>query len=244
MALLTVSLDQVAILKTECRQGEPDTTQAAVMAELAGADGISIGLRRDRRHVTERDLYLLREIIKGRFSIVTPPGDELLKLVSEIKPTQVTLVADQPDPNAPVQGIDFDNASVDFSELVGELRALGVDVVFFIEPRVESVKGVSRTGATGLLIDCSVYTRARNSEEAQTGLDQIDAVAQAASKTQLSLSGTRAINYRNLSPLAELALFDEFVIGGSIAGRAMLVGLDRAIGDMKRLMQAGASATR
>lgn len=237
MTLLTINLDPIAKLRTICRQTEPDLVQAAVLAELAGADGVSVSLRRDRAHVRERDLYLLRETVKGRLTLISPPVDDLARIVTEIKPHQVTLVADQADNDAPVVGIDFANRDVDFSDLVGQLQGSGADVVFYIDPNPESIKGASKAGANGVLIDCDLYGRAKVANDAQDGLDRIDRAAQAGGKTKLHLAAGHTLNYRNVGPLTEIGLFDEFVVGSALAARASLVGLSDAVREFKKLIQ-------
>lgn len=237
MSFLTINLDPIAKLRTICRQTEPDLVQAAVLAELAGADGVSVSLRRDRRHVGERDLYLLREIVKGRLTIISPPVDDLARIVAEIKPHQVTLVADQADKDAQLVGIDFASGDIDFSDLVRQLQGSGTDVVFYIDPQSDSIKGASRAGADGVLIDCDRYGRAKASSDAQEGLDMIDRTAQSVGKTKLHLAAGHTINYRNVGPLTEIGLFDEFVVGSALAGRASLVGLDAAVREFKKLIQ-------
>lgn len=238
MPLFSVNLDQVAALREVRKLREPDPAQAAVLAELAGADGIVVQLRRDRKYIRERDLYILREVVKTRLAVEMAPADTMIEKALEVKPWMVTLVADQPDSDVPVAGIDFNTAAIDFGDIVTRLKGVGTNVCFFIEPDTDSVKGAARAGAAAVLLNCSVFTRARTLEDAQEGLDMIDRAAQAAVKADLAVNAGRGISYRNVQPLLELGLIEEFVVGHAIAAQAMLVGYSQAVKEFRELLQA------
>ncbi len=237
MALLSVNLDQVAALREVRKLKEPDPAQAAVLAELAGADGISVQLRRDRRHIRDRDLYILREVVKSRLTVEMAPTDDNIEKALEIKPWMVTFVADQANSDIPVSGIDFDSAPIDFGDIAVRLKGVEAKVCFFVEPDVNAVRGAARAGAGAIMLNCIGFTEARTLEEAQEELDRIDAAAQAASKVNLLIHAGRGIGYRNILPLHELNLIDEFVIGHAIASRAMLCGFSQAVSEMLHLLR-------
>jgi len=236
MALLSVNLDQVAALREVRKLKEPDPAQAAVLAELAGADGIVVQLRQDRKYIRDRDLYVLREVVKTRLTVEMAPVDENIDKALEIRPWMVTLVADHTDSDTPVSGIDFDNAPIDYGDIVVRLKGAGINVCFFIEPQVLAVKGARRAGASTVVINCAGFTEARNFEDAQEELDRIDNAAQAAVKTGLTVHAGRSIDYKNVVPLLELNLIREFIIGHSIASRAVLTGYTQAVSEMIRLV--------
>ncbi len=229
MALLTVNLDQVAALREARQIKEPDPAQAAVVAELAGADGIAIRLRRDRRYVRDRDLYILREIVKTKLTIEIPPTDEIIERALEVKPWMVTFVADSADIDAPVSGIDFNSAPIDFSDVATRFKGVGIAVCFLIQPESDAVKGASKAGADAVLIDCSGFTQAHTLSDAQQELDRIDRAAQAAAKADLAVYAGRGINHKNVPALHELNLVDEFFVGHSIVSRAVLRGIEPAV---------------
>ncbi len=237
MPLLSVNLDMVAAMREVSRLGEPDSAQAAVLAELAGADGITIQLRRGRKYIHHRDLYLLKGVVKTKLTLEMPPADDVIERALEVKPWMVTFVADQADSSSPVTPIEFDSAPVDFGDITSRFDGMGVNVCFFIEPEVEQLKGADKAGASAVLINCAGYTEARTVQEAQTELDRIDRAVQAASKTNLAVNCGRGINYKNVTPLVELGYVDELVIGRSICSRAMLVGLERAVREMIELVR-------
>ncbi len=237
MALLSVNLDEIAVLREARRLKEPDPAQAAVLAELAGADGVAIQLRRDRKYVRDRDLYILRELVKTRLTIEIPPTEDIIDRVLEVKPAMVTLVADHADVDAPVSGIDFTKAPLDFSDIAVRFHGAGVAVCFLIEPEVDSVKGASRAGGDAVLLSCAGFTQAHTLEEAQRELDRIDAAAQAASKADVTVYAGRGVDYKNVVALQELKLIDEFFVGHAIVARAVLCGLERAVADMLTLLR-------
>ncbi|MFQ6007876.1 MAG: pyridoxine 5'-phosphate synthase [Candidatus Zixiibacteriota bacterium] len=237
LSLLTVNLDLVAALRELGQLMEPDPAQAAVLAELAGADGISIRYGRDRKYVRPRDLYLLKGVVKTKLTIELPPTEEHIRQALEVKPWGVTFVTDQADSGNPVVPIELDTASVDFSDITARFTAVGVNVCFFVDPDEDQIKIAAKVGASAVFISCAGYTEARTIEEAQSELDRIDRAVQAASKANLSTHCGRGINYKNIQPLAELGYIDEFVVGRSICARAMLVGFERAVKEMLTLTQ-------
>lgn len=239
MALLSVNLDLVAALREVRKQREPDPAQAAVVAELAGADGIAIQLRRDRKYIRDRDLFILREVVKTRLTIEIPPTDDIIERVLEVKPAMVTFVADHADSDTPVSGIDFNAAPIDFSDTASRFKGVGINVCFFVDPEIDAIKGAARAGADAVLINCGGFTYAHNLEEAQAELDRIDVVAQAAAKNNLAVYGGRGISAKNVPALFELKLFDEFFVGHSIVTRAVLKGLDAAVTEMIGAVQTG-----
>lgn len=237
MALLTVNLDQVATLRETRKLKEPDPAQAAVVAELAGADGIAIRIRRDRRYVRDRDLYILREVVKTKLTVEIPPTDEIIERILEVKPWMVTFVADHADDDAPVSGIDFTTAPIDFSDVATRFRGVGIAVCFLVLPEVEAIKGASKAGADAVLIDCAGFTQAHTLTEAQQELDRIDRAAQAAVKANLAVYAGRGINHMNIPALYELNLIDEFFIGHAIISRAVLKGMEPAVTEVTRIIK-------
>jgi pyridoxine 5-phosphate synthase len=241
VSALTVNLDLVAVLRSVRRLQEPDPAQAAILSELAGADGVAVQMRRDRKYIRDRDLYVLKSIVKTKLIVELPPADELINLALETKPWMVILVADHADSDSPVSPIDFDNAAVDFGDVTDRLKGVGVNVGFFVEPDGDGIKGAARAGAASVLINCSGYTEARTLENAQGELDGIDRAVNSASKQNLAVYCGRGITYKNVQPLVELGYVDEFIVGHAIGSRAMLVGYERAVQEMLTLVKAGRS---
>ncbi|MBD3257827.1 pyridoxine 5'-phosphate synthase [candidate division GN15 bacterium] len=241
MALLTINLDGVAAQREFRGKRQPDPAQAAVLAELAGVDGVAIQLRRDRRYVRDRDLYVLREVVKSKLVIEIPPTEELISRTLDVKPAMVTFLADHPDADVPPSGIDFGAAPVDFSDITARFRGVGIPICFLIEPLPDAVRGAVKAGADGVLINCAGFTEATTIEEAQGELDRIDATAQVASKANLTVMAGRGVNAKNVVAMHELGLIDEYVIGQSLIARAMLVGIDAAVKELLALVRSDRS---
>ena len=237
MASLTVQLDPIAILRETRGVREPDPAQVVVLAEMAGADGIGIQLRRDRKFMRDRDMYILKELVKSRFCIEIPPVDTFIDKILEVKPSLVTLFADHADVDSPVSGIDFNSPAIDFSDVAAQIRGVGVSACFLIDPDPGAAKGAYKAGADAVLIDCRDYTQARSVEQAQEALDRIDTAAQAAERSGLTVRAGGGLNYKNIQALLELGNISEYVIGHAIAVRAMLTGYGQAVAEMHRMVK-------
>jgi len=237
MPLLSIKLDLVAALRETRQLAEPDPAQTALLAELGGADGIVVQLRRDRKHIRDRDLYLLKGICKTKLTLVIPPAEDIIERVLEVKPWMVILVADHPDSQSPVSTIDFNAAPVDFRDISGRFNGVGIKVGFYIEPEPEQIRSVTRNEAMAILINCLGYTGARTTVDAQTELDRIDKAVQNASRSGLEVYCGNGITYKNISPLIELGNIDEFIIGHAVCARAMLVGMERSVRDMAQIIR-------
>ncbi|MBU8932845.1 MAG: pyridoxine 5'-phosphate synthase [candidate division Zixibacteria bacterium] len=237
MPLLSVNVDMVAATREIRRLSEPDPAQAAVLAELGGADGLALQLRRDRKYVRDRDLYLLKGVTKTRLTIEMPPVDDIITMALEVKPWMVTLVADHADSTNPVSTIGFTVAPVDFGDITARFNAVGVNVGFFVEPDTDQIKAASKADATAVLISCAGYTGARTLVEAQAELDRLDKAVQCAAKAGLEVHCGRGVTYKNVTPLVELGYVDEFVVGHAICCRALLVGFERAVREMIELLR-------
>ena len=242
MAQLILSLDMVAVMRAVRHTKDPDPLHAAVLAELAGVDGISVQLRRDRKFVNDRDLYLLKGSTKTRFVIETPPADDTIDRVCDLKPDTVVLVADHADSDTPFSTIDFNLADVEFRDIVARLHGVETSVSFLIEPEIDQVKGAAKSGANAVMLDTKAYSMARSVEDAQRELDRIDEAANAAARYNIGIQSGAGLTYKNVKPLAELGRFDEFHIGNAILSRAMLVGIDQAVRDMRELVKSSLMA--
>lgn len=236
MPLLSVNLDMVAAMREVRRTVEPDPAQVAVMAEISGVDGITVQVRRDRKNIRERDLYILKGVIKSRFTIEMPPVDDIIEKVLEIKPSMVTLVVDHADSSAPVSTIDFNSAQIDFKDIAARLSGVGINICFFVEPENDQIKKAAKNGASTVLINCAGYTGAQTIDAARSELDRIDKASQYASKNGLEVHCGRGLNYKNITPLVELNTIDEFVIGHAIFTRALLIGIEQSIEEITALL--------
>ena len=236
MSLLVVSLDMVGVMRESSHRKEPEPAQAAVFAEMAGAGGISVMLKRDRKYLRDRDLYILKQIVKTKLNISMPPTEDIIERAIEVKPNSVTIVADLANSDSPPAAVDFYAGAVDFSAIANRIKAVGVNVNYFIEPEVEAVKGALKAGADGVVLNCSAYTEAQSVDEARKELDKIDRAAYAANKQNLTAIAGRGLHYSNIQPLVELGNIRAFIVGRSICTRALFHGMDRAVNEMTRII--------
>ncbi len=240
---LIVSLDPVGVLREPRRGRQPDPSQVAVLAEVGGADGIAVQIRRDNRFIRERDLYLLRETVNSRLIVESPPLDEAIARLIEVKPAQVTLVADAIATETIVTPIDLVTGGADFREMIGRLRAANIAVGCLLDSAAEQVRAAAKAGADAVLLDGHKYGEARSMREAQDELDRIDQAAQVGRKQNVTVAIGRGLTYNNIGPIIELGLIDEYSIGHAIAARALMVGYEQAVRDMRALIRGGVGAT-
>jgi len=226
----------VGVLREVGHRKEPDPAQAAVLSELAGAGGISVMLRRDRKFIRDRDLYILKNLVKTKLNIAMPPVDDILERAVEVKPNSVVIVADTASSDAPAATVDFHVGTVDFSNISNRLKGVGIKVIYFIEPEIENIKGALKAGADSVLFNCGQYAEAGSPEDARNELDRVDRAAQAAAKQNISAVCGRGLHYSNIRPLVELGNVREFIVGRAICTRALFHGFERAVQEMMQVI--------
>ena len=237
MARLNIRIDQVAALRGFSGAKIPDPVQVAVMAELAGADGIAIYLGEDRHHPRERDLYLLRNVLQGDLILEMAPSEKMVEKALEVKPEMVTLVPEIPERLAVGKGLDLDNSYDQLSELIPRLQAQDMLVALFITPEVEAVKKAAKLKADYVELSTTAYGQAKNSADRAEALEALSSMAALASKLLLGVSGGRGLDYRNVKQVVEIGQFEEFSIGRAIICRAVFVGIERAVKEMIELVK-------
>jgi len=237
MARLGVNIDHVATLRQARGGVEPDPIVAAVLAEQAGADGIVVHLREDRRHIQDRDLRLLRQILQTKLDLEMAPIDEMVKIALEIRPDMVTLVPERREEKTTEGGLDV-LAQIDrLKEVIGLLRDGGIVVSLFIEPNLEVVKAAHKLGADYIELHTGHYANARRASEEAAALEAIQQSARFAAKLNLGVNAGHGLTYRNVKRLAAMKEIVEFNIGHSIVARSVQVGMGRAVRDMKELIK-------
>jgi len=237
MLRLTVGVDYIAIMRDTRREKGPDPAVAAVLAETAGADGIFCRLREDKKHIKERDLFLLKEMVQSHFNIELAPNEEMIKIAMKACPDMVTLVPQLKEGHSPEGGI---NVELNFERIVNitdRLRANGIIVSYFIDPEVEQLKASAKAGADYVEINTGMYSRAKDAEEEAAELHKIMSIAHAGSKLGLGVSTGRGLNYYNIVEIAKIPQIEELNIGHSIISKALMVGIDRAVKDMLQLIR-------
>lgn len=231
---LVVNVDHVATLRQVRRIQEPDPAAAAVLALLGGADGIVAHLREDRRHVQDRDVRLLRQVVHGRFCLEMAATAEMLKVALEVRPTSVTLVPERREELTTEGGLDIRVHLGMIGEIVRALEEGRIRSCLFVDPEVEQIKAAHRVGADAVEIHTGRY--AEEGPDAQEALARIQDAARLGARLGLDVGAGHGLNYANVRPLVAIPEIREFSIGHAIVGRAVLVGMERAVAEMKAIV--------
>jgi pyridoxine 5-phosphate synthase len=238
MPKLGVNIDHVATIRETRKVREPDPIAAAVLCELAGAHGITVHLREDRRHIQERDVRLLRQTV-NTLNLEMAATPEMLQFAIDLLPDMVTLVPERREELTTEGGLDVVTKVDEISRIVSSLQKHNVSVSLFIEPELSQVKAAARTGAYFIELHTGAYSTAYDLGEAdwEEELAKLVNMAQVAQKSGRTVNAGHGLNYRNVGPVAEIDGIWELNIGHSIVSRAVLVGMDRAVRDMLALIE-------
>lgn len=237
MAKLGLNVDHIATVR-QARGGiEPDPVTAAALGELAGAEGITIHLREDRRHIQDRDLEILRRTVKTKLNLEMAATQEMVRIALKVKPEQVTLVPEKRQELTTEGGLDVILNLKSITDAVKRLHDGGITVSLFIDPNQEQIKSASKSGADYIEIHTGTYAEAATWKEQEQELEAIDTAIKLARKIGLGINAGHGLNYVNIKALAAIGGIEEYNIGHSIIARAMLVGLDRAVKDMVELIK-------
>jgi pyridoxine 5-phosphate synthase len=232
-----VNVDHVATLRQARRSTYPDPVTAASLAELAGAEQITIHLREDRRHIQDRDLRLLRQTVQGTLNLEMAATQEMVKLAYEHKPDTVTLVPERREELTTEGGLDVAAGREQIARVVKNLRDGDILVALFIDPDLEQVRASHKVNAQRIELHTGRYCEVRSAKERERELARIVDAAKAAAKLGMGVAAGHGLNYENVRPIARIAEIDELNIGHAIVARAVLVGFERAVRDMLELMR-------
>lgn len=234
--LLGVNIDHVATLRQARGTRYPDPIQAALVAEEAGADGITLHLREDRRHIQDRDLRLMAQVLQTRMNFECAVTEEMLRFAEEIRPAHVCLVPEKREELTTEGGLDVVGQFEKVQSACQRLGRLGIDVSLFIDADAAQIDAAVRAGAPTIEIHTGAYAEAESPEqEAQEFARIRDAVAYAGGR--LVVNAGHGLHYHNTQPIAALTGINELNIGHAIVARAIFSGLAGAVRDMKSLMQ-------
>ncbi len=236
MARLGVNVDHVATLRQARGGTDPDPVAAAVLVELAGADGLVVHLREDRRHIQDRDLALLRQVIKTKLDLEIAAEETMANVALDVKPHMVTLVPERREELTTEGGLEVAAHRERIQTLVSLLHDGGIPVSLFIEPNLAQVKAAHKVGADYIELHTGRYANATRLKEEQAELEAITHMAKLAYKLGMGVNAGHGLNYRNVKRLSQITEIVEFNIGHSIIARAVLVGLERAVREMKELL--------
>ena len=236
MIRLGVNIDHVATLRQARRARDPDPVHAAVLAELGGAAGITVHLRSDRRHIQDRDVELLKQVVKARLNVEMAGTQEMVRIALTVKPDQVTLVPERPEELTTEGGLDVVLNSVQLKPVVKTLEEGGIHVSLFVDPDLEQVKASHRIGTQAIEINTASWAEARGEAARETALKKITDAARLGRKLGLQVHGGHGLTYENVGPIAALPEMSELNIGHNIVAHAALVGMERAVREMKQLI--------
>lgn len=228
---LAVNVDHIATIRQARRGREPDPVAAAVLAELAGAEGIIVHLREDRRHIQDRDLRLLRETVRTRLNLEMAATDEMVGIATAVRPDLVTLVPERRQELTTEGGLEVAGQRARLTAVVGTLRGSGIPVSLFIAPEEGQVEAAKAVGAALVELHTGRYAEARG-EAAREALAALIRAARFAAGAGLGVSAGHGLNYANVEPVAAIPEVEELNIGHSIVACAALVGMERAVREM------------
>jgi len=233
---LSVNVDHIATLRQARRGDEPDPVAGALLAEMAGADGVIVHLREDRRHIQDRDLRLLREVVKTHLNMEMAPTEEMVSIAQEVGPDMVTLVPERREELTTEGGLEVAGKTHHLSQILKPLQGRGIVVSLFIDPQPEQIKSATKLGADFVELHTGRYAGAGNTAAELEELERLEEMAKLAHKLGLGVGAGHGLNYRNVRNIAQIEAFEELNIGFSIVARALFVGLERAVREMKELV--------
>lgn len=237
MAKLGLNVDHIATVRQARGGTEPDPVTAAALGELAGAEGITIHLREDRRHIQDRDLEILRKTVQTKLNLEMAATDEMVGIACRVKPEQCTLVPEKRQELTTEGGLDVIANLQAITAAVKQLQQAGIIVSLFIDPNPEQIKASKASGADAIEIHTGSYAEARAEADRHHELAAIRDAVLLGNELGLTVHAGHGLNYVNILPLTQLSGIDEFNIGHSIIARATLVGLDRAVREMVALIR-------
>ncbi|WP_413729646.1 pyridoxine 5'-phosphate synthase [Sodalis sp. RH22] len=236
--LLGVNIDHIATLRNARGTAYPDPVQAAFIAEQAGADGITVHLREDRRHITDRDVRLLRETLHTRMNLEMAVTDEMVAIACATRPDFCCLVPEKRQEVTTEGGLDVAGQRAKMADAVARLAAAGIQVSLFIDADEAQIAAAAAVGAPYIEIHTGAYADAANDHARQVEYERIRQAAVYAAGLGLKVNAGHGLTYHNVQPIAALPQMHELNIGHAIIGRAVMSGLAGAVAEMKRLMLA------
>ena len=237
MAQLGVNIDHVATVRQARRTYEPDPVWAAALAELGGADGITIHLREDRRHIQDRDLRLLRETVTVKLNLEMATAEEVVQIACQVRPAQATLVPESRQEVTTEGGLDAAAESARVAEVVARLHAAGMVVSLFLDADERQIDAARDAGADAVELHTGQYALAAAGQAQERELERLARGAKHVVDRGLTLHAGHGLTYRNVRPVAVLPHICELNIGHAIVARAVMVGFQQAVREMKQLIE-------
>ncbi len=234
--LLGVNIDHVATLREARKITYPDPLQAALLAEEAGADGITLHLREDRRHIQDRDVELMRETLQTRMNLEMAVTEEMVCIAERIRPPHVCLVPEKREEVTTEGGLNVTGQIERITDVCQRMAAVGSEVSLFIDPDAEQIKAAAQAGAPAIELHTGAYAEAETPAELAAELQRIRDGVEVGRSLGLIVNAGHGLNYHNVEPVAAIEGINELNIGHSIIARAVFVGLKDAVKEMKQLI--------
>jgi pyridoxine 5-phosphate synthase len=236
MAVLNVNIDHVATIRQARKTDEPDPVWAAVQCELAGANGITVHLRQDRRHICDRDVEVLKETVASKLNLEMCMAEPIVKIAEKIRPDQVTLVPEKRQELTTEGGLDCAKHRKRLLQVVKRLHKKGILVSTFIAPDEAQIAATAETGCDAIELHTGMYANAKSDKAIAKRLNELRDARDIAMTMDLIVHAGHGLTYRNISPVANIEGLCEFNIGHSIVARAMFVGMEKATREMIELI--------
>jgi pyridoxine 5-phosphate synthase len=239
LVLLGVNIDHVATVREARKTNEPDPVWAATLAELGGADAITVHLREDRRHIQDRDLRMLRESVTVPINLELACSADVLAIACDVMPYQATLVPERREEVTTEGGLDVVGARGKVADAVRRLKDADIMVSLFLDPQAAQIDAGVELGVDAIELHTGVYAEAtlrHRGRQTQEALDILTGAGRRIRSAGLTLNAGHGLTYRNVQPVAAMEGMHELNIGHSIIARAIMVGLEQAVRDMKRLI--------
>jgi len=233
--VLSVNIDHVATLRQARQETFPDPVQAATFVQLGGADGITVHLRQDRRHINERDVELLKRTVQTELTVEMAAVEEMMKFATRVKPAQVTLVPELTTEVTTTSGLDVLRSAAELKPFVRRLKRAGIRVSVFLDPEQEQVEAAAELGAQVVELNTDRYSR--DVTHRQDILAELAGAAESARGLGLVVHAGHGLDYWNVVPIVEMDIAQGFSIGFSIVARALLIGLTEAVAEMKQILE-------
>jgi len=236
MPELGVNIDHVATLRQARRTYEPDPVWAAALAEIGGADAITLHLREDRRHILDRDLRILRQTVTVKLNLEMACDQDVLEIACQIKPDQATLVPERREEITTEGGLDVVGQRSRTAAVIRAMKEAGIPVSLFLDPEARQIDTAAELGADAVELHTGRYALASPGPQRQEQLETLRSMGALVRQAGMALHAGHGLTYRNVRPIAAIEGMHELNIGHSIVARAIMVGFERAVREMKQLV--------
>lgn len=234
---LAVNVDHFATIREARRSEEPEPVLAALLAELAGAEGIVCHIRGDRRHIKERDLFLFRQSIKTKLNVEMAATEEMKRIALDVKPDVVSLVPERDEELTTEGGLDVIGNKEHLKTHIAELKKSGIEISIFVNPDIDQITACRDVGADLIEINTAKYSDLKPGEERNEALTEVKTAAEHGCQLGLEVHAGHGLDYKNVGLIAKIAELTEFSIGFSIVARSAIVGIEKAVREMVELLK-------